>query len=116
MTVITGTLADYPLPDSAPEFKGSIVIEWPVGSARPGITTLLPGPLTTVRDVRDGGVIPCGGMTLHVLASGVITADVAVFLDQQGEIIRDPDAIWRESDGVPATFPFLVEEMKIGRT
>lgn len=116
MTVMTGTLASYPVPDGAPEFKGTIVIEWPVASPQPGATTVLPAPFTTVRDAEDGKVIPCAGFTLHAPASGLITADVAVFLDKSGEIICDPDVIWRESDGIPATFPFLVTEMRVGRT
>lgn len=122
MTVMTGVLRDYPIAEDAPDYKGSITIEWPPVAARqlangPKVPPqrLIPGSLIVVRDERDGAMIPCAGVTIHAQASGFITADVAVFLDGQGEIIRDPNVIWRDSDGIPATFPFLVAEMRVGR-
>ena len=121
MAVITGTLTDYPIAGNAPEFKGSVIIEWPAAApvnAPPPPPVIppqrvIPGCLTTVRDERDGEVIPCAGVTIHAPASGFVTADVAVFLDRQGAIIRDASVIWRESDGVPATFLFLVAEIRV---
>lgn len=118
--LVQGHMATVPISE-APEFKGSVIIEWPVSKAqKPAavppeipVQRVIPGCLAAVRDEKDGGIIPCAGLTLHVPASGFITADVAVFLDKAGEIIRDPGVIWRESDGVPATFPFLVAEMRV---
>ena len=120
MTVMTGTLASYPLPDNAPDFKGSVIIEWPASAPKapaepPKIppTRVMPAAFTTVRDEQDGEIIPCAGITIHAQGA-LVTADVAVFLDKSGEIIRDPGVIWRESDGIPATFPYLVAEIRVG--
>jgi hypothetical protein len=114
VAVITGALRDYPLPENAPEFKGRIIIEWPATSLRDEDKgrRVLPCCLGRVLDEADGEVIPCAGFTVHSPATGLITADVAVYLDKGGEIIRDPGVIWRESDGIPATFRFLVAEMR----
>ena len=50
--------------------------------------------------------------TLAVALREAGFADVAVYLDEHGEICRDPYQIAR-SDDVPATFPFLVSEMRV---
>lgn len=115
MTVMTGVMADYPMPADAPAFKGSVIIEWSKAGTPGPVQRIMAGRLTTVRDERDGEIIPCAGVTVHAQADGFITADVAVFLDRDGRIIRDASVIWRDSDGVPATFPFLVAEMRAGR-
>ena len=73
----------------------------------------MPGCLTSVYDEADGGLIPCSAVTVHVGACGLIAADVAVFLGKDGEILRDPQDIGTQSDGIPATFTFLVAEMRV---
>jgi hypothetical protein len=73
---------------------------------------ILPSCLGRVLDEQDGQLIPCASLTVHSRGTGLITADVAVFLDKTGAIIRDPDVIWRESDGPPATFTYLVAQMR----
>jgi hypothetical protein len=94
----------------SPEYKGSVIIEW---SGRPGpANQILPGVLQAVRDVKTGDLIPAASMTVHVPCPGLITADVAVYLDEHGEIIYDLARI-AESDAVPATFPFLVAGMTV---
>jgi len=111
-TLVQGHMGDVPIPE-APEFKGSVVIQWPaVARKAEGAARLLPGCLTSVYDEETGQLIPAASVTVRVGASGFITADIAVFLDKNGEIIRDTGHIWRESDGIPATFPFLVAEMR----
>jgi hypothetical protein len=105
-------MGDVPAPE-APEFKGSVVIQWPTAARKTeGTGRLLAGCLTSVYDEETGQLIPAASVTVRVAASGFVTADVAVFLDGNGEIIHDAGQIWRESDGVPATFPFLVAEMR----
>lgn len=110
--LVQGHMGTVPLPE-APEFKGFVIIEWSRSGSAGRVQRIMPGCLAAVRDEKDGGIIPCAGFTVRVPADGFIVADVAVFLDKGGEIIRDADVIWRESDGVPATFPFLVAEMRI---
>lgn len=105
--MITGMMTEFPVADDAPEFKGVVVIEHPSGSAK---NSILPGCLTRVLD--EQGLIPASSITLKIPSHGIITADIGVFLDKHGGIIRDPSAIWRDSDGVPAVFPFKVAAIR----
>lgn len=114
MPVIAGTMADYPLAEDASDYKGRVVIEWPYSPAECPANQVLPSVLTSVRDVETGELIPAAKITVHADVPGLITADIAVFLDKSGEIIHDPSVIWRDSDGIPATFPFLVAAMRNG--
>ena len=111
-TLVQGHMGNVPKPE-APDFKGSVVIQWPSAASKAeGVGRLLAGCLTSVYDEETGQIIPAASVTVRVCAVGFVTADVAVFLDKSGEIIRDSSQIWRESDGVPAIFPFLVAEMR----
>jgi len=108
MAVIAGVLADYPVAGDAREHKGTVIIEWPPG----GTGHVLPSCLSAVYDEKTGDLIPAARITVHADGGSAITADIAVFLDQNGEILHDPSVIWRDSDGIPATFTFLVAEMR----
>lgn len=112
VSVITGSLADYPVPEDAPEFKGSVVIEWPTTPHPAPANLVLPGALASVYDAETGDLIPVAKLTVHAEVGCLITADLAVFLDRQGELIHDPSVIWRDSNGTPATFTFLVRGMR----
>ena len=108
---ITGAMTDWSVKDSL-DYKGRIAIEWGGGQWAPGSNEILPGCLTIVRDNDTGKVLPVAGVTVHVPSTGLITADVAVYLDDHGAIIYDLAKI-ADSDAVPATFPFLVAGMKV---
>jgi len=96
-----------------PEFKGAVIIEWPQSARRGRWSGALHGCLTAVYDAADEQLIPAARVTVHAEAGGLVTADVAVFLGKDGEILRDPERIAAESDGIPAAFPFLVAEMRV---
>jgi hypothetical protein len=109
---ITGALCGGAAEKESPEFKGAIGIHWGGSEWKQGTNEVLPGCLTTVLDNDTGKLLPVAGLTIHVPCRGLITADVAVYLDGHGEIIYDLDKI-REAEAVPATFPFLVAGMKV---
>jgi hypothetical protein len=94
------------------DHKGVVVIEWPSSvPRRDECVRVIPGCFVTVHDDRTGRLIPAASATVHVAPKGLITADVAVYLDDHGEIIYDLDEV-AKSDATPATFPFLVAEMR----
>lgn len=114
LLVMAGAMMGYPAADGTPDHKGSVIIEWPYSTPGAPANQVLPSVLTSVRDAETGELIPAAKITVHAQAGSLITADIAVFLGKDGEILRDPSAIWRESDGLPATFPFLVAGMRNG--
>ena len=100
--------------DESPGDKGAVIIEWSSGTPKQKTPRqILPGMFTRVLDWETERLIPAASVTVHAAWKGLITADVAVYLDEHGEIIYDPNEV-AKADAVPATFPFLVAEMRIG--
>lgn len=115
LLVMAGVMSDYPVADDASDYKGRVIIEWPYSPAGCPPNQVLPSALTAVRDAETGELIPAAKIAVHAdAANRLITADIAVFLDRQGEILRDPCVVWRDADGPPATFTFLVAGMRNG--
>jgi hypothetical protein len=112
---ITGKMDGGGYGIDSPDHKGSVIIEWPLAAQKQeGRGRLLPSVFLRVYDEDTGRLIPAASVTVRAALGGtpLITADVAVYLDGRGEIIYDEHEI-AKSDGVPATFPFLVAEMRV---
>jgi hypothetical protein len=110
---MTGLMDGGGYGQESPDHKGSVIIEW--SSSTPKQKTprqVLPGTFTKVLDWETERLIPAASITVHATYKGLITADVAVYLDECGEILHDPAEI-AKADTVPATFPFLVAEMRV---
>ena len=109
--VMNGLMMDQGEVRSA-DYKGSVVIEWNAGNKGTGAkNTVIPAVFTRVLDM-DGELIPALSVTVHAKCGALITADVAVFLDDHGEILYDLRKI-ADTNAVPATFPFLVAGFKV---
>src|ERR1039457_127247 len=99
---ITGRMDGGGWGPDADDWKGSVVIEWPTSATKQdGRGRLLPSLLTTVYDEETGKLIPAARLTVHANCTGLITADVAVYLDEHGEIIYALNEIGKFS-AVPA--------------
>jgi hypothetical protein len=94
-------------------YRGTVLIALTGGWTKEERPLVFPGCLTTFYD-EEGRVLPVANADIHIPASGLITADLAVYLDEKGEIIYDLNEIMK-SEAVPATFPFLVTGMRISR-
>lgn len=106
---ITGAILP-PQGKETPEYKGRIVIKWSGKFNEKIPNQVIPGVLTTI--YMDGKVLPFAHATVHVGWGALITADVAVYLDDHGEIIYDLHKI-AELEAVPAAFTFLVSGMDV---
>jgi hypothetical protein len=110
---ITGCMSSNDWGPDADDWKGVVVIEWPMAAAKQDrCGGVLASCLTTVYDAETRRLLPTSRFTVHADCTGLITADVAVYLDEHGEIIYDLNEIGK-SAAVPATFPFLVAEMRV---
>ena len=97
----------------SPDHKGAVIIEWSSGTPKQKTPQqVLPGTFTRVLDWETERLIPAASVTVHAAWMGLVTADVAVYLDESGEILYDLNEV-AKSDAVPATFPFLVAEMRV---
>ena len=110
---MTGSMDGGGWGDESPDHKGAVIIEWSSGTPKQKTPQqVLPGMFTRVLDWETERLIPAASATVHAAANSLITADVAVYLDESGEIIYDPAEV-AKSGAVPATFPFLVAEMRV---
>jgi hypothetical protein len=111
---ITGRMPDGDWGPEGDDYKGSVVIEWPLAATKQDRHgRVLASCLSAVYDEETGRLLPTARLTVHADCTGLITADVAVYLDGHGEIIYDLNEIGK-SAAVPATFLFLVAEMRAG--
>jgi hypothetical protein len=113
---MTGEMHDGGDERQGPDSRGSVIIEWPgSGPTEKGPwRTVLPSVFIRVLDEEER-LIPAADVTVSAgltVNPRLITADVAVYLDDHGEIIYDP-AEARLADEAPATFRFLVSEMRV---
>lgn len=94
------------------DYKGAVLIDWGVGGGweEEKSRRVFPGRLAAFYD-EEGRILPVASADVHVPSSGLITADLAVYLDDNGEILYDLNEIMK-SEAVPATFPFLVTGMR----
>lgn len=94
-------------------YQGHIGIEWP--PARPGSSLILPGWGCQVWDALSGQKITTvTGLAVHATANGLVTADVTMYADPDGQPVYSPFKAWQvDGEMITGTFPFLVAEMRV---
>ena len=97
-------------------FEGVIVIEW--GKPRPGARSVEPLPAwkTAIFDALSGKPITTvSKLEIHAPANGLVTADLTMFADQDGQPVYSGNTVYPGGDGeiLTGTWPFLVAEMRV---
>ena len=101
--------------DDVAQYRGVIAIEWPAAT-RPGPYGAMIGRMTAVTDLVTGNEIrTCTGITVHVDMERLVTADLTLFTDADGEPVLDGEPVVDAERGGFRTgvFPFLVGEMRV---
>lgn len=108
-------VADDWAAETAPPYRGAIVIEWPPAAGSSPYAVMI-GRLVTITDAVTGKLITTctsADITVHADADAIVTADLVLFADEQGEPLLDG---MPELDGEEirtGTFPFRVAEMRV---
>lgn len=107
------------MPDSPPQFAGSIIITWP----RPSPAGSLHGWAITLTNAATGAeirTVTAFQVILHAAADDLVWADLDMLADGEGAPIYGEDENGLPPrlhivDGEPVrgTFPFLVTEMRV---
>ncbi len=102
--------------DDVAQYRGVIAIEWPAAT-RPGPYGAMIGRMTAVTDLVTGKEIrTCTGITVNVDMDRLVTADLTLFADADGEPILDGEPVLLDAERGEfrtAVFPFLVGEMRV---
>jgi hypothetical protein len=100
------------------DYQGVIALEWP--EPRPGYECApMPGWKIAVFDALNGRQITTvTRLVIHASASDVVTADVTMYADLDGQPVFDGKPYYRGQAGlggevIYGTFPFLIAEMRV---
>jgi hypothetical protein len=99
------------------EVRGAVIIEWP--KPAPLGVGALTGRLTAVYDPFTGGapgpkpITTVSGITIRVGMDEIVTADLTMFADADGNPVYDGMPHMRDGEIILGTFPFIVSEMRV---
>lgn len=102
--------------ETVAQYRGVIRIEWPPPGAGP--YSAMAGCRVSITDAVTGKpVTACShaDITVHADAGELVTADLTLFADADGEPLLDGDAVLNGdgTDILTGVFPFLVGEMRV---
>jgi hypothetical protein len=101
--------------EAAPPYRGVIVIEWPA-AAGTGPYACMIGAKVAISDAVTGKpVVTCSSadITVHADANALVTADLTLFADEDGEPVLDGEPVPDGEGSRTGTFPFVVAEMRV---
>lgn len=101
--------------ETVAQYRGVIRIEWPA-ACNPGPYGSMVGSLLSVFDAMSGKqILTCVKAVIHADMDALVTADLTLFTDADGEPILDGEPVQDEDRTEIRTgvFPFLVGEMRV---
>lgn len=104
-------------PAAPAQYRGAVILEWPK-PAPAGVGALI-GRLTAVYDPftdSEPGPKPITtvtGITVRVTMDEIVTADLTMFADEDGNPLYDGMPCIRDGEVITGTFPFIVTEMRV---
>jgi hypothetical protein len=107
------TGASIPPLEEPDAYRGVIAIEWPPPNGASPYSSM-PGCLVSVTDALTGKpIMTCTKIIVHADAGALVTADLTMFADADGEPLLDGEPVI-DGDGFrTGVFPFLVSEMRV---
>lgn len=101
--------------ETVTQYRGVIVIEWPPPGGGP-YSAMAGWPVVVITDAATGRpVTTCShaDITVHADVSQLVTADLTLFTDADGEPILDGEPALDGKEVRTGVFPFLVAGMKV---
>lgn len=95
------------------QYRGVIAIEWP---APVGATpySAVSGRAVAIADAVTGKpVTTCSRLTVRADVAEIVTADLILFADADGNPILDGVPVLGDDEILTGTFPFVVSEMRV---
>jgi hypothetical protein len=99
--------------ETVAQYRGVIIIEWPPGTGK-GPYSAIVARLMSITDAMTGKPIrTCVHAEIHVAMDALVTAELTLFTDEDGEPLFDSEPLLRDGEVVTGVFPFLVAEMRV---
>lgn len=111
----TAPHAVTPDEEAAPPYRGAVVIEWPAAAGSSPYAVMIGRRVKITDAVTGKPVTACwaADITVHADACALVTADLTLFADADGEPLLDGMPVLDGEEVRTATFPFLVAEMRV---
>ena len=90
-----------------------------LGEPKPHGVGAIIGRMTAVYDAFTGGepgpkpITTVTGITVRVSMDEIVTADLTMFADEEGNPVHEGMPHVRDGEVITATFPFIVSEMRV---
>ena len=99
--------------EPGPPYRGLVVIEWPAPTGGSVYACML-GWGVKVTDAATGKLITtCSHVAVHADAGALVTADLTLFADEDGEPVLEGEPVLRDGEALTGAFPFVVSEMRV---
>jgi len=99
--------------EPGPPYRGLVSIEWPAPSGGSVYACLLGRGVKVADAVTGKAITTCSDITIHADAGALVTADLTLFADKDGEPLLDGNPVLG-GDGIrTGAFPFVVAEMRV---
>jgi len=99
--------------EPGPPYRGVVVIEWPapVGGS---VYACMIGRDVKITDAATGKPFgTCSNVTVHADPGALVTADLTLLADKDGEPLLDGRVVTRDGEPLTGVFPFVVAEMRV---
>jgi hypothetical protein len=105
--------ADDWVMEPGPPYRGLVSIEWPAPAGSSPYACML-GRGVKLSDAVTGKLITtCSDITVYADAGALVTADLILFADEDGEPLLDGKPVLDGEGFRTGTFPFVVAEMRV---
>jgi hypothetical protein len=99
--------------EPGPPYRGVISIEWPA-PAGGSIYACMLGRGVRITDAATGRPFDnCSEIAVHADPGALVTADLTLLADKDGEPLLDGRVVTRDGEPLTAVFPFVVSEMRV---
>ena len=102
-----------PAREAAPPYRGVIVIEWPPPAGTSPYACLNGSGVAIADAVSGKPITTCSDLVIHAEIQALVTADLTMFADKDGEPILDGEPVLDGDEIQTGVFPFVVSEMRV---
>ena len=96
-------------------YRGAVIVEWPPATGGSPYAAMAGWGVRVTDAVSGKLIVTCTEITVHADPGALVTADLTLFADADGEPLLEGKSVLDGEETRTATFPFVVSEMRVRR-